>query len=160
MKGIIIYSTKYGSVEKAAKILKSFLSENTVLVNIKSKKDIDIKDFDTVILGGSVYMGKIQKELSNYINRNLSKLLKKRVGLFVCAGEEDPEKQNKQLERVFPKELLNQAIIKDTFGYEVNLEKANIFHKYIFRVMSGIKQSISKIDNDKIENFARVISSK
>lgn len=42
MKGIIVYATKYGSVEKAAKILKSFLPENTVLVNIKSEKDIGI----------------------------------------------------------------------------------------------------------------------
>ncbi len=126
-------------------------------MNVKNKKEISIEEFDTVILGGSVYMGKVQKELTNYINRNIGKLLKKRIGLFVCAGEEDSEKQNKQLERVFQKELYIHAITKETFGYEVNLEKSNIFHKLIFRYLSGIKQSISKIDNDKIERFARVI---
>ncbi|MDH7552617.1 MAG: hypothetical protein QHH74_03050 [Spirochaetota bacterium] len=84
----------------------------------------------------------------------------KRIGLFVCAGEEDPEKQNKQFERVFWKELFNHAITKETFGYEVNLEKTSIFHKYLFCNVSGIKQSISNIDNDRIEKFARTICQK
>ncbi|MDH7552618.1 MAG: flavodoxin domain-containing protein [Spirochaetota bacterium] len=61
MKEIIIYSTKYGSVERSAKMLKSYLPEDTVPVNVKNEKEVNIEDFDTVILGGSVYMGKIQK---------------------------------------------------------------------------------------------------
>lgn len=159
MKSIIIYSTKYGSVEKAAQILKSYLPENSVLVNVMREKVINLEEFDTVVLGGSIYMGKIQKKLTNYINSNIGKLLEKRVGLFVCAGEEDPEKQNKQLERVFSKELFNHAVTKETFGYEINFEKANFFHKLIFRSMSGIKESYSKINNDKIEKFAQIICS-
>lgn len=153
MKGIIIYSTKYGSVEKAAKILKSKLQDNIVLANVMKEKVPSLEEFDTVMLGGSIYVGKIQKKLTSYINQHISELLNKKVGLFICAGQE--EVLQKELETAFPKELYDYAAAKEVFGHEINLEKATFFDKLVIRNMIGIKQSYSKIDQDRIENFAK-----
>ncbi len=62
MKTLIVFSTKYGCTEKCVDILKSQIQGE---VHISLVKDIrvDLNNFDNIIVGGSVYMGKIQKEL-------------------------------------------------------------------------------------------------
>ena len=74
MKSIIIYSTKYGSTEKASELLKENMKGEVDLVNIMKETVPDIKGYDNVIFGGSVYIGKIQKKLTNYINENIDEI--------------------------------------------------------------------------------------
>lgn len=62
MKTIIIYTTKYGCAEKAAYLLRSKLGEGTEAVNLMHAKEPLLDKYDTVILGGSIYFGKIQKK--------------------------------------------------------------------------------------------------
>ena len=82
MKSIIIFSTKYGCAEKTAKMLQSKMKGDVRMVNIVKDKVPALDEFDAVILGGSIYMGRIQKELTAFISGNLPALLKKKVGLF------------------------------------------------------------------------------
>ncbi len=101
MKTIIIYTTKYGGVKKAAEMLSSKLSGEVLQKNLTKEKAPALKEFDNVILGGSIYIGKIQKALTKYITANLAVLLQKKVGLFILAGEPDPLR-TRELENSFP----------------------------------------------------------
>ncbi|MFZ5639495.1 MAG: flavodoxin domain-containing protein [Bacillota bacterium] len=92
MRSLIIYATKYGCAEKAATILKSKMNGDVFLVNVMKEKVPGLDQYDNVILGGSIYIGKIQKALIKYIKSNLPSLLQKRVGLFICAGDLSEEK--------------------------------------------------------------------
>ena len=56
MKTLIIYSTKHGTAEKAASILKSKLSGEVHLVNIMNNHATALESYDTIILGGSIYV--------------------------------------------------------------------------------------------------------
>lgn len=156
MKGIIIYSTKYGSVEKAAKILQSKLNIETSLVNVMKEKVPSLEEFDIVMLGGSIYVGRVQKQLTKYINEHLEELMNKKVGLFICAGQE--AEVQKVLENAYPKDLYNHADAKETFGYEYNFEKASFIDKFILRKMAGVTSSVSNINSEKIEAFAKQMS--
>ena len=68
MKTIIIYSTKYGSVEKAAQKLKAHLQGEVDIKNVKMVSDI--ANYDKVILAGSIYAGRIQKEMKTFLKNN------------------------------------------------------------------------------------------
>ena len=59
MKNCILFTTKHGSAEKAALLLKEKLKADTDIINLKIVKNPDISDYDTVILGASIYIGKI-----------------------------------------------------------------------------------------------------
>lgn len=157
MKSLIIYATKYGCVEKAAKMLQSKMPGEVQLVNVGKEKVPSLQNYDTIILGGSIYIGKIQKKLTNYINNNLSTLLQKRIGLFICAGEPEPVR-SKELATAFPPELFNQALAKEVFGYEFDMEKINFLDKFIMRKVKGVTQSHFALSAENIDNFARAMS--
>lgn len=158
MKNIIIYSTKYGCTEKAASMLKANMGGETTMVNIIKESVPSIEEYDTVILGGSIYMGKIQKKLTDYMAQNLPSLLKKKTGLFICAGSPEPDGRRKELESSFPQELLGNAAAKEVFGHEIRFEKLNFIEKNIMRMIKGNKEDSGDLSEEKIIIFAKTIS--
>jgi menaquinone-dependent protoporphyrinogen oxidase len=158
MKTIIIFATKYGCVENAVGILKSMLTGEVKQVNIMKENVPSLDNFDHVIIGGSIYVGKIQKKLSKFVDKNLSELLMKRIGLFICAGEKKEEVREKELVDAFPNELLEHAICKDIFGYEIHFEKLNFLEKKMVAAVLGHKKSYRELSIEKIERFAEIIS--
>lgn len=156
MNSIIIYSTKYGCTEKAANILRKKMTGKVSLVDLAKAKVPNLNDYDTVILGGSIYVGKIQKALTTYVNSNLPDLLKKRVGLFICAGQPEPV-CTKELEEAFPAELYQHAAAKDVFGCEYRFDKLKWLDKLMVRKVAGITESKYDLSEQKISDFAKAI---
>lgn len=68
----------------------------------------DPAKYDQVIVGGSVYAGKIRKPVTRFCSENIDTLKGKKLGLFIC-GMADGDGVRKQLESSFPKELLAAA---------------------------------------------------
>lgn len=158
MKGIIIYATKHGCTEKAAKLLQSKLPAGTKTVNLEKGEAPDLSLYDTVILGGSIYAGKIQKSLSAYMQKNCEALQKRRLGLFLCAGEEDPAGIQKLLASSFPEELRKKAVMLDSFGGDLYWDKLDFMTKMILRIVVGVKEGYSRLSEAKIEKMAKAIA--
>ena len=153
MKTLIVYSSKYGGTTKAISKLKEYLKGDIKSFNLNSENlDVKLDNYDNIIIGSSIYAGKINKKVDNFCNDNLSVILQKRVGLFICCGNED--KAFKQLEESFNNKILNQSIIKGYFGYEYNFDKMNFVFKMIVKKLSGVKKSRSVIRENNIEKFA------
>jgi menaquinone-dependent protoporphyrinogen oxidase len=148
MKTLILYATKYGSVEKVAKLIAEKIP-NCVLHNIKRDKNVDMKDFERVVIGGSIYIGKIQKQISRFCSENLAALLQKEVGLFICAMN----KEDKQLQASFPDELLKHCKASANFGGEFQFEKMNVIEKAIVKKIANISKSVSNLDYQAIDEF-------
>ena len=83
MKTLIVFSSKYGMVERCAKIIAEKLG-GAVLENLRNNSDIKLSDYDTIIIGGSIYSGKIRDEVKEFCNKQFKELMKKRLGLFIC----------------------------------------------------------------------------
>jgi menaquinone-dependent protoporphyrinogen oxidase len=158
LKTIIIFATKYGCVENAVNILKSKIEGQVQLINIMKENVPSLDHYDKVIIGGSIYVGKIQKKLSKFVDKNLSLLLTKQVGLFICAGEKKEEVREKELVDAFPMALLNHAICKDIFGYEIHYEQLNFLEKKMVAVVLGHKEGCRELFVEKIERFAKFLS--
>ena len=158
MKTLIIYATKYGCTKKAVDLLKSKLHRNVLAINIMHDKIAEMKEFDTVILGGPIYKGRIQKQLFNYMPKHLEELKTKRLGLFICAGEQDSETIEKQIIESFPEALLNHAVAKESFGGELHIEKISFAEKHSIRIIKGIKKGYERLSEDKIATFAARVS--
>ena len=116
-----------------------------------------LKEYDNIILGGSIYIGKIQKKLSSFIDKNLPLLLEKRIGLFICAAEKDETLVGKELESAFTHVLFDHAIVKETFGFELDMNKLGFFEKFIMSKVKGVKTSIHELSEPKIDVFAKNI---
>ncbi len=158
MKGIIIYATKHGCTEKAAKLLKSKLSGDFDMVDLKKDGAPDLSGYDTVILGSPIYIGQMLREMSDFMKKNIDMLLKKRLGVFLCAGEKDPQRLKELLVSVLPSQLYYHAAVKEIFGGELDLKNVGAFMRFMLRVCMGIKEGYSTLSEEKISSFGRAVA--
>ena len=160
MKSVIIYSTRYGSTLEAANRIKKELGEECSIVNVMTDTVPNIDGFDTVVLGGSIYVGRVQKQLTAFMNANLKQLLSKKVGLFLCAGAPNDEEKEKELKGAFPSELYEHASAKDVLGYAFIFEKMKFLDKLIMKKIKGDANSTSVYFDDHIKKFADTLKEK
>ncbi len=157
MKTLIVYATRHGSTEKCAKKLQDSLAGEVRILNLKKSAKINLNDFETIIIGGSIHAGKIQKKVKNFCLKNIELLKTKKIGLFICCMEEG-EKAAKQLEEAFPEDLLKHALATGIFGGEFNFEKMNFIERAAIRKIAGVDKSISKIRQEEIEKFLALMA--
>lgn len=158
MRTLIVYTTKHGCVEKAANILNEKLGGDADLVNLMDELEPDLDPYDAVILGGSIYYGKIQKEMIQFTKNYLAELDQKRIGLFICGAAPNPDVKQKELMEAFPGTLYEKAVYKDVFGDEINFDKLNFMEKMVLRFVKGTltaKKGSTNLSVDKIDAFAR-----
>jgi menaquinone-dependent protoporphyrinogen oxidase len=159
MNTLIVYASKYGCTEKCAKLIKQELNDPADLINLKNinMKDINLSKYDKVIIGGPIYIGKIQKKVTQFCSKHLNKLVEKRIGLFIC-GMVEGESINTELNANFPPELLKIAEVKEYLGGEFLLDKMNFMDKMIVKKVSKVTSNKSNILVDKIHEFAQVMN--
>lgn len=151
MSSVILYTTKYGTAAKCAGILKEKASEETEIVNIREVPDFDIKPFSCVVLGASVYVEKIQKEMGVFCEKNREELLKRKIGLYICSG--DTGKAGKRYLKLFGTDIHNHATSKKLFGSEIYWKKMNAFEKLAMRIIKKSKGNSSNLEMTAINEF-------
>ena len=147
MKTLIAYATKYGCAEKCAGTLSEMLTGQVELCNLKTAKDIDFSKYEKIIIGGSIYAGKVRKEVTEFCSKNLNALKEKKLGLFVCGMLEDQAEV--ELNSSFPPELLARAITKEFFGGEFQFKKMKLSEKLIVKMVSKADKNRPALDTSK-----------
>ena len=149
MKTAIIYASSHGTSEKVARQIQDGLgADSASLINLKETKAVDLSQYDTLIIGGSIHAGQMQGRVKRFCKNNMVDLLQKRVGLFMV-GMNEPEFEN-EFNNAFPLLIRNHAITLKCVGGEFLFEKMNFFEKMIVKKVSGISHNVSKIDDEKI----------
>ncbi len=153
----IIYMSKHGTTEKVVLEIYEILNNSEVeLIDLRKTKSPDISDYDTVIVGGSIHAGSIQKRVKDFCIANLEVLLKKRVALFICCMYEN-DQAKEQFENAFPEKLRSHSIKNDILGGEFLFDKMNFFERTIVKKIAGVKENVSQINKQKIVEFAEKI---
>lgn len=122
--------SRHGSTEKLARHLATSLGGDIQVFNLAQDTHPDIKDFDGVIIGGSIHYGSIQKEIQLFYKRNLPELLKKKLGLFVCCLL--TTRNSDQFERAFPLVLRAHCRAAAAFEGDLIYNKLNVLERIIF----------------------------
>jgi len=158
MKTLIVYASKYGCAADCAGYLRCKLPGDAVLSDInKVDKQIELKEYDAVVIGGSVYIGKVSKKLRAFCENNLDVLKKKRIGLFLCCAQ--TEQADKFFADNFLPELISVAKTAKAFGSEARLDKMTFFDKAIIKAVTKGDFSSFKVSFERIEEFAEEIAS-
>ncbi|HOL16654.1 MAG TPA: flavodoxin domain-containing protein [Bacillota bacterium] len=156
MKTIVVYATRYGCTEKCAGMLAEKLGGEVELCNLKRDRVDDLSAYDRVVIGGSIYIGKIQKEVTAFCTKHLNELKEKQVGLFICCMSE--EAAEKQLHSSFPPELLARASARGCFGGEFIFGRMKGLDRFIAKKVSKAEQDVFRIDETRIAEFARTLN--
>ena len=156
MTTLVIYASRYGCTADCADYLKAHLPGDTILVDINQlSQPIAWETYDTVLIGGSVYVGKIAKKLRAFCEGNLEPLLQKKIGLFLCCA------QTWQADEIFtanfPAALWQHATTRKTFGSEARLDKMSFLDRTILKAVTKGDFSNFQISKENLDAFVREI---
>ncbi len=166
MNTLIIYTSKYGCTKMCAEGIAERLNGNVHLQDLNKSKSIDFSPYDTVIIGGSIYAGRISKSIRELCEKNITVLEEKRLGLFICCMRQG-EEAIAQLKEAFPHQLLEKAVAKDYLGGEFRFNRMNFLEKFIIKKISKAdaalpelsdKENITTVDQERIEGFVKLIN--
>ena len=169
MKTLIIYGSNHGCAKKCAELLEENLKGEVDIVDIRKDITLDLNNYDKVVIGGYIYMGKIQKEIEEVCESYCDNLKEKKLGLFICCMNE--ENVEKQIKDNFPEKLILSAKVQGYFGGAFNFKDMNFFERFIIRKVfkslantndkfKGIdmKKFVDMIERENIENFAKAMN--
>ena len=130
MKTLIAYASRTGASEKCARMLAERIPDSTLCDLCREKPDPNA--YEQVIVGGGVRMGALHVDARQYLDGCKPVLLKKRLGLFLCAGF--VEKAGEIFANNVDPELRAHAVACECFGGEIDMGKLHGFDRLITKM--------------------------
>jgi menaquinone-dependent protoporphyrinogen oxidase len=116
-KTLIAYSTRYdataGTAEEIAKILRQYNFDVRV-VDLKKEKIKDISEFDLIVIGGGLKMGRWTGESDAFLKNFQKDLTQKKVAIFVSSAVKSLYEREGKIEDIqnFKKQYLEDEASK------------------------------------------------
>jgi menaquinone-dependent protoporphyrinogen oxidase len=154
-KALIIYGTRYGATADTSQIIANTLRQEgfkAKVVDSKREKIPSINEFELIIVGSGIQMGKWTKEPENFLKKYQNQLSKKKLAIFVSCGSANPLSEgiqrNKEIEDAKKKFLKDKAIEYNVkpiasgfFGGCYDFNKMSWFFK---KTLSSIKPKLEE----------------
>lgn len=158
MKILVLYASKYGCTEDCTNYLKEKLHYEVKTLNLKNTGMISLENYDLIIIGGPVYVGKIQKPVRLFCEQNLQSLLTKHIVLFMCCTT--PEQSAEFFKSNFPAPLLKHAEKSVNFGGELRPNKMGFFDKKLTDLVSKLEPKKNEILYRNIDQLVEYLNEK
>jgi menaquinone-dependent protoporphyrinogen oxidase len=162
MKVLIAYRTRYGTTAACAKRLAERIGAETAVLDLARDRDRAVAaaaTADVVLIGGSIYGGKIQREVPAFCERQREPLLERPVGLFICCLYRG-ERAMEELASSFPEWLLAHAFDRRPLGGEVHPERLTLVDRVLLRGLEVPRGGIAAVQADAIEELARAVTAR
>ena len=171
ISSLIIYSSTDGHTKIICKRIIDFLKDRNIakLVSLNEAKNLDLSEFDKIIIGASIRYGKHSEDLYKFIELNKNTLNEKESIFFsVNVVARKPEK-NTPDNNPYIKKFLKISKWKPkkigVFAGKVDYPNYNFFDKYIIKLIMFItsgpidtSQSYEFTDWSKVEDFAKKLN--
>jgi menaquinone-dependent protoporphyrinogen oxidase len=158
MSVLIVYRSKYGFTERCCRALAQRIKAESVIVDLASRRVPDPRNFNAVLVGGSIYGGKIQREVARFCDRRADALRTTRVGLFICCLYEG-DHAREQLQAAFPDWLTGCAIATGLFGGELTHRGLTLMDRLLVRTVSPRSVDMSHSKPEAIQAMADAVNS-
>ena len=153
MKALVAYGTRYGTTAACARELAGRLHAETACVDLGQASPPDVRGFDVVLIGGSIYGGKIQREVSWFCERNREALRERPVGLYLCCLYQGARAEA-QLRDAFPQWLAAHAFAGRILGGELHYERLRLFDRLLVRSLPHPAGDVSQLHTREIDALA------
>lgn len=167
---LLIFSSVDGHTKKICNRIKSSLEDSvTTLIDLNEVSNINIEEYDQIIIGASIRYGKHRPELYKFIENNHHLLESKKSAFFtVNIVARKPEKNSPETNPYMKKFLKLSKWKPDTlevFAGRLEYPKYGFIDKYTIRFIMWITNGPTDVngtfeftDWDKVDEFAKKIS--
>lgn len=138
MRTLVVYGSKYGATKECAEYLKMKLKGTVEVINLKQQSKIDLTAYDKVIIGTSIYAGKVRKEVSTFCQKYEQDLVQKSVGVFICCM--NTAQCTTYIEDNFSKAFNNHLIEQVGCGGVLDATKMNAIERFVIKQIRKISE--------------------
>jgi menaquinone-dependent protoporphyrinogen oxidase len=160
LKALIVYGSNTGSTEEIAETIASKLSDRGIkvdLVDLKKEKHSRPEDYDLVIVGSGIKMGKWTTEALNYLKNNEESLSLRPHAIFVSSGfTSDPSRREQcrvdYIDAVLERYPKLKPVSTGLFGGVYNWKRYNfVIKRLVISLLKSMGQT--EIDTSKPLDF-------
>ncbi len=143
-KVVVIYKSKYGTTKRYAGWIALKLEAD--LYEVSDIRNKDLNNYDIIIFGGPLYVGKIKG--ASFINKNVDRLLDKKLIVFTVGMMSDNESyKNEMIKSNFDEKIyINMKLFY--FRGKFNYNELNLIDKVLMKFMKGKIESKPKLNED------------
>ena len=171
MKSAIIYSSTDGQTKKICEVIKEYLlnKEENKLIPIDNISNVNLENFDNIIIGASIRYGKHNPKILKFVKKNFQLLKTKKNAFFsvnVVArkdGKDTPD-TNPYIQKFLKKTKWKPDKL-GVFAGKVDYPRYNFFNKQIIRFIMFItkgptdtKKTYEFTNWDNVKTFAKEIN--
>ena len=88
MRTLVIFVSRQGCSERSARLIRRMLGDDCDIANLESLSGLDLGSYDTVVLGGPIYFGRMHRAVRDFCKRYREQLLTRRLGLYICCMQQ------------------------------------------------------------------------
>ena len=162
MKGIIIYQGKYGATKQYA--LWSGKALDLPVMSSKNIKGPHLKHYDFIVIGTSVYIGRLQ--IRKWLKKNFAFIMDKKIFLFQVAGTPPSETEKRQAYNLsgIPKEIMSNCEFYFLPG-RMSMQKLSWLDRFMLKMGARLakdpadrKTMLTDYDNVKKEHLTGMLT--
>ncbi len=182
MKTLLVYGTRYGATEGTSEEIAQVLHAegfDVRVVNLKEEKIKDIAQYDLIIVGSGLQMGKWTGEAEDFLKRFQKELPQKKLAIFASTMKSVAQREGKQddlakeykmsLEDIVAKYDLH-PVAEGFFGGILDYNKMNFIFRRTLGFLKpqlekdGFKQTLPGVyelrDWEEIRGWAKELANK
>jgi len=155
MKTLIVYATKHGATREIATRI-SVQMKDAEIHDLKEGNLPNLSNYDCTVIGSAIYAGTVRKEVKEFLAKNESALMTKKLGLFVSGM--DPSKEEEDFLDNFPQSIREHATTTSLLGGIFDPKKANAVERLVMKAVAKKVEYSDTINDDRINQFVRAIT--
>lgn len=140
-KTLIAYASKAGSTIEIATYLAEMISRKGIQVDLMPvEKVTDLSEYQSVILGSAIRVGKLLPEAMKFIENYQAELQERTFGVFiVCMTLNQDTEENRKIvsDYLIPVRALVKPASEGMFAGVMDLKKLNLLEKMIMKAMKA-----------------------
>ena len=165
---LVIYSSTDGQTKKICERIKNLINNGNLveLFSLEEAKQIELSNFENIVIGASIRYGKHSRQLYNFIKSNRNILDQKKCAFFsVNVVARKPEKNTAETNPYINKFLKISKWKPNKIGVfagKVDYPSYNLIDKYIIKFIMFItkgptdtSQSYEFTDWSKVDDFSK-----
>ena len=171
MSCLLIYSSTDGQTKKICDVIKENLpNKNPIhICTVDEAINLDINNYDQIILGASIRYGNYKSNLFKFIKNNIEILDKKKNAFFSVNVVARKTEKNTPSTNPYIKKFLKKTYWRpkkiEVFAGKVDYPNYNFFNKLVIRFImyitkgpTDISQSYEFTDWEKVKKFSKELS--
>lgn len=140
-KILVTYATKLGSTTEVVQQIADTISQTGSSVDVVPiKADIEVSDYDIVIIGSAIRMGKWLPEAVNFVKQHQNKLNQIPTSIFsvhiLNQGDNPEDKKERQAYTTAVREILHPES-EAFFAGKINATQLGFFERLLFKAVKS-----------------------